>query len=42
METSSRRRWAIVLLFVTPALWTLNALVARRAPGIIEPHQLAL
>lgn len=42
MEASSRRRWAIVLLFVTPALWTLNALVARRAPGIIEPHLLAL
>ena len=42
MQASSRRRWALVLVFVTPALWTLNSLVARRAPGLIEPYSLAL
>lgn len=35
-------RWANVLLFVTPALWCVNYLVARWAPGIIAPHALAL
>ena len=36
------RRWAIALLFVTPALWSVNYLVGRIAPGIIAPHMLAL
>jgi drug/metabolite transporter (DMT)-like permease len=40
--TLARQRWAIVLVFVTPALWAVNYLVARRAPGVIEPHVLAL
>ncbi len=42
MQPSSRQRWALVLVFVTPALWALNSLVARRAPGLIEPYSLAL
>jgi drug/metabolite transporter (DMT)-like permease len=37
----SRRHFAFVLLFIAPALWTVNYLVARRAPGVIEPHLLA-
>ncbi len=36
------RRLAHVLLFVTPALWAVNYLVARWAPGVIAPHALAL
>lgn len=36
------RRWAIALLFITPALWSVNYLVGRIAPGIIGPHMLAL
>ncbi len=42
MQAASRRRWAIVLVFVTPALWAFNSLVARLAPGLIEPYSLAL
>ena len=37
-----RRRIAIALLFITPLLWAVNYLVARGAPGHIEPHLLAL
>lgn len=34
-------RLAIALLFITPAFWAINYLVARSAPGVIEPHLLA-
>jgi drug/metabolite transporter (DMT)-like permease len=33
---------ARALLFVAPALWSVNYLVARWAPGVIAPHMLAL
>lgn len=36
------RRWAVALLFITPALWSVNYLVGRMAPGTIAPHMLAL
>ena len=36
------RRIAIALLFIAPALWSVNYLVARWAPGTIAPHALAL
>ena len=36
------RRWAMALLFITPALWSVNYLVGRLAPGVIAPHMLAL
>lgn len=39
---TSHRRIALALLFVTPALWAVNALIARKAPGVIEPHLLAM
>lgn len=42
MSVNSRHRAALALIFITPALWTVNYLVARRAPGVIEPHLLAL
>jgi drug/metabolite transporter (DMT)-like permease len=41
-NSRSRHRFALVLLFITPALWCVNYLVARSAPGVIEPHALAL
>ena len=36
------RQWAVALLFITPALWSVNYLVGRMAPGVIAPHMLAL
>jgi len=39
---SRHEQFARVLLLVTPALWSFNYIVARAAPGIIEPHLLAL
>ncbi len=41
MPHSSQHRFAVALLFITPALWCVNYLVARSAPGVIEPHALA-
>ena len=34
-------RLAYALLFIAPAMWGVNYLVARWAPGIIAPHALA-
>jgi drug/metabolite transporter (DMT)-like permease len=36
------RQIAVALVFITPALWSVNYLVARWAPGVIAPHALAL
>ena len=33
---------AQILLWIVPALWSVNYIVARKAPGIIGPHLLAL
>jgi drug/metabolite transporter (DMT)-like permease len=41
MTDSSKRRLAVALLFVTPAFWAINYLVARAAAGEIAPHALA-
>ena len=35
-------RWALVLLWVVPALWSSNYLIARLAVGEVAPHALAL
>ena len=35
-------RLATALIFVTPAIWSVNYLVARWAPGVLAPHMLAL
>jgi drug/metabolite transporter (DMT)-like permease len=40
-SSSSRLTLAHALLFITPALWAVNYVVARKAPGVIEPHTLA-
>jgi drug/metabolite transporter (DMT)-like permease len=42
MSADSRLRWAQILLFVTPLLWSANYIGARAAVGVIGPHQLAL
>ncbi len=36
-----RRHWAVALLFITPALWSVNYLVARASADVIAPHMLA-
>ena len=41
-QRSAERRLATMLIFIAPALWSVNYLVARCAPGIIAPHMLAL
>ena len=38
----SRERLALWLLWITPALWSVNYIVARTAPGVVAPHMLAL
>ena len=39
--TRQTARWARVLLWVVPALWSCNYLIARAADGVIAPHLLA-
>ncbi len=38
-QNARRAQW---LLWLVPALWTVNYIVARKAPGTIGPHLLAL
>ncbi|MFN0184436.1 MAG: DMT family transporter [Aquabacterium sp.] len=38
---SPRHRLAVALLWLTPALWSSNYLIARAADGVIAPHMLA-
>jgi drug/metabolite transporter (DMT)-like permease len=38
----SASRGALLLLWVVPALWSANYIIARLAVGVISPHQLAL
>ncbi len=42
MSLFEDRKWAVALLFVTPAFWAVNYIVARLAPGVVAPHMLAL
>ena len=42
MDSAARHRLALALLVITPALWAVNALIARKASGVIEPHLLAM
>ncbi|MBA4177740.1 MAG: EamA/RhaT family transporter [Leptothrix sp. (in: Bacteria)] len=39
--TTSSARWAPVLLWVVPAFWSSNYIIARAAEGVIAPHLLA-
>ena len=36
-----RKQWAYALIFIAPALWSVNYLVARSAAGSVAPHALA-
>jgi len=40
-SVNDRQRLALGLLWITPALWSVNYIVARTAPGVVEPHMLA-
>lgn len=42
MTPAARHRLALALLWITPALWSSNYIIARLAAGRIAPHQLAL
>lgn len=41
-STTRGERWAQVLLWVVPALWSSNYIIARAASGVVAPHVLAL
>lgn len=41
MPSAPRQRLAAVLLFIVPALWSVNYLIARLAPAHIAPNMLA-
>jgi drug/metabolite transporter (DMT)-like permease len=42
MNPSRRHRIAQLLLWITPALWSSNYIIARASEGVIAPHALAL
>jgi drug/metabolite transporter (DMT)-like permease len=42
MPPHTRQRLAFILLWVTPALWSSNYLIARASHEVIAPHLLAL
>lgn len=39
---NKKARMAQAALWLMPLLWTVNMVVARRAPGVVDPHVLAL
>jgi drug/metabolite transporter (DMT)-like permease len=39
LQKQTRR--ALILLWLVPALWSVNYIIARKAPGIIGPHLLS-
>lgn len=39
---AAHTRIALVLIWLTPLLWTVNQVSARIAPGVVAPHVLAL
>ncbi len=42
MKPARRQRIAQLLLWITPALWSSNYIIARASDGVIAPHALAL
>lgn len=42
MRPEQRLWWAQVLVWFIPALWAVNYFCARLAPGVVDPHILAL
>lgn len=41
-KSEARHRLALIVIWLTPAFWAVNYIIARRAPGVVEPHMLAL
>ena len=41
MTPEHRKRWAYALIFIAPALWSVNYLVGRSAVDTVAPHALA-
>ena len=41
-KSEARHRLALIVIWLTPAFWAINYIIARRAPGVVEPHMLAL
>jgi drug/metabolite transporter (DMT)-like permease len=41
LTPKQRKQWAYALIFIAPALWSVNYLVARSAAGSVAPHALA-
>lgn len=37
-----RQRLALAMIWLIPALWAANYIIARKAPGVVEPYTLAL
>lgn len=37
----NHQRWALALIWIVPALWSSNYVIARLARGVISPHLLA-
>ena len=42
MTEAQRQRVAVWLVMLVPAFWTINYVVARKAPGVVGPYVLAL
>jgi drug/metabolite transporter (DMT)-like permease len=41
LSPAAKQKLALALIFITPALWSANYLVARAAAGVVPPHALA-
>lgn len=42
IRLQAKTRVALIVIWIIPLLWTVNMVVARKAPGVISPHVLAL
>jgi drug/metabolite transporter (DMT)-like permease len=42
LSRPEQERWALLGLWLIPALWAVNFIVARWAPGVVGPYALAL
>ncbi|PQA79483.1 EamA/RhaT family transporter [Rhodoferax sp. TS-BS-61-7] len=42
LQRPEQERWALLGLWLIPALWAVNFIVARWAPGVVAPYALAL
>ena len=42
MTHGQRYLWAVLGVLVIPAFWAVNYLTARLAPGVVQPHTLAM